>query len=411
MAGSSKSGLAASGTGAGVLRLAAVAGVALLTANCAGKPPPTASAARSGRQVDPKYGVAPSPRLYGENDPIPKGGGRAMVGKPYMVAGHTYVPRENPKGYVREGLASWYGTAFHGRMTANGEVFDRFSVAAAHPTLPLPSYARVTNLANGHSMVVRVNDRGPYHEGRLMDVSERVAEALEFHRRGTTKVRVEYIGKAAVAGSDDRKLMATLRTDGRPAGGPSGANLMVADAGEEAKPFAFRRPEPEPESVAPVVERPRVVTPAPALRVAEAPARPAPVRLAEAVPRHAAAPKLAVEGLNPAVAAAKPGLGAKPVLAAAKPAAPKDRNALAQAMLVAATTAAAKPAGKAGSAPATPRHGAPLALSTPLRLTGSQPAPAKPGAARSQTARSDGGAGANRTHSASAPRARMADML
>lgn len=132
MAGSSKGGLIASGSAAGALRLAAVAGVALLTANCAGTPHPTTTAARSGRQIDPKYGVAPSPRLYGENDPIPKGGGRAMVGKPYMVAGHTYVPREDPRGYVREGLASWYGTAFHGRMTANGEVFDRFSVAAAH---------------------------------------------------------------------------------------------------------------------------------------------------------------------------------------------------------------------------------------------------------------------------------------
>ncbi|ACA20542.1 rare lipoprotein A [Methylobacterium sp. 4-46] len=394
MAGSQNGG---SGT-ASALRLAAVAGVALLTANCAGTPHPGASASvRGGRQVDPKYGVVPSPRLYGENDPIPKGGGRAMVGKPYVVAGHTYVPRENPRGYVREGLASWYGTAFHGRQTANGEVFDRFSVAAAHPTLPLPSYARVTNLANGHSMVVRVNDRGPYHAGRLMDVSERVAEALEFHRRGTTRVRVEYLGMASVAGSDDRKLMATLRTDGSPAGRPSGANLMVADAGEEAKPFAFRQPEPEAAPVRPVVERPRVA-PAPVV-VAEAPRRAAPVRVAEVAPRPAPAPApVRVAQAAPP----RPGLRALP--AAMRPdAAARDRGALAQAMLAAAQAA---PAARA----ATPRHAAPLPLTSPLQLSGAPPRPPlRPGPERSLTAKLDGAEAGERK--GRAPRARTADML
>ncbi|KMO36073.1 lipoprotein, partial [Methylobacterium variabile] len=305
MAGSSKSGSPRPGTERGalrpmpVVRWAAVAGIALAAANCAGPTPKQLAVRSGGREIDPKYGVAASPRLYGENDKIPKGGGRQMTGKPYVVAGRTYVPRQDARGYVREGLASWYGTAFHGRMTANGEVFDRFSVAAAHPTLPLPSYARVTNLQNGHSMVVRVNDRGPYHADRLMDVSQAVAEALDFRRRGTTKVRVEYVGKASVGGSDDRKLMATLRTDGRPAGSPAGANIMVAEAGpdtrpdtrDEARSFAFRQPEAEP--VRPIVERPRIAAP---VRIAEdepetrrpAPARapiPAPVRLAEAAPR------------------------------------------------------------------------------------------------------------------------------
>ncbi|MGY2050890.1 septal ring lytic transglycosylase RlpA family protein [Methylobacterium sp. JK268] len=402
------------GAAAGLLRLAAVAGVALLTANCAGTPQPTATAsARGGRQVDPKYGVVASPRLYGENDPIPKGGGRAMVGKPYVVAGHTYVPRENPHGYVREGLASWYGTAFHGRQTANGEVFDRFSVAAAHPTLPLPSYARVTNLANGHSMVVRVNDRGPYHEGRLMDVSERVAEALEFHRRGTTKVRVEYLGKASVAGSDDRKLMATLRTDGQPAGSPYGANLMVADAGEAATPLAFRRPEPEPEPVRPIVERPRVAPlPAP-VQVAEAPPRPAaaPLRMASAAPVRAAValrpalPPQPVQHPMPLrLAAAEPARGPapRPLPAAMRPAAAaKDRDALAQAMLAASRTAP----GAKGAA-----HPGPLPLTSPLPLTGARPLPpGRPGGERSQTARLDGADPADRKGRAA--RARMADML
>jgi rare lipoprotein A len=383
------SGSGGGGRWAGAARLAAVAGAALLTANCAGSPPPGMTA-KAGRQVDPKYGVAPSPRLYGENDPIPKGGGRAMVGKPYVVAGHTYVPRENPRGYVREGLASWYGTAFHGRLTANGEVFDRFSVAAAHPTLPLPSYARVTNLANGHSMMVRVNDRGPYHAGRLMDVSQSVAEALDFRRQGTTRVRVEYVGKASVAGSDDRKLMATLRTDGRPAGARS---IMLAEAGEEARPqalaesrpesrpetraLAFRRPEPLPEPVPSVVERPR---PAP-LRVAEAP-RPAPLRLVEA---------------------SRPAPAASPRLAAPAPAAsPKDRNGLAQAMLAA--SGARPAAGQAPAGSAAPRPAAPLPLSAPLRLTGAPPHPA---AGRSRTATVESAP----ERKAAGPRAKVAGML
>src|SRR4051812_21320486 len=181
-------------------RILAVSAIALATANCSTGPQKFASSS-SGNGIDPKYGVRASPRLYNEGDVIPKGGGRRFSGKPYVVAGRTYVPREDARGYVREGLASWYGSAFHGRQTANGEVFDRHSIAAAHPILPLPSYARVTNTANGRSLIVRVNDRGPYHADRIMDVSEAVAEALEFHRRGTTRVRVEYVGKASVAGS------------------------------------------------------------------------------------------------------------------------------------------------------------------------------------------------------------------
>ncbi|CAA9306588.1 MAG: Septum-associated rare lipoprotein A, partial [uncultured Microvirga sp.] len=148
--------------------LVAVA-VALFTANCSSQQ----KVVSSGRTLDPKYGVYASPRVIEDGQPVPKGGGREMVGKPYQVAGRTYVPRDNP-GYSRVGLASWYGSDFHGRLTANGEIFDRESLAAAHPTMPLPSYARVTNLENRRSMIVRVNDRGPYHADRVMDVSENV---------------------------------------------------------------------------------------------------------------------------------------------------------------------------------------------------------------------------------------------
>ncbi|KAB1073147.1 septal ring lytic transglycosylase RlpA family protein [Methylobacterium planeticum] len=255
-------------------RILAVSAIALATANCSTSPQKFA-ASSSGNGIDPKYGVKASPRLYNEGDAIPKGGGRRFSGKPYVVAGRTYVPREDARGYVREGLASWYGSAFHGRQTANGEVFDRHSIAAAHPTLPLPSYARVTNVANGHSMIVRVNDRGPYHADRVMDVSEAVAEALEFHRRGTTRVRVEYVGKASVARSDDRKLMATLRTDGRPAAVGGRSPIMLADLGTDAAESA----EPLARTRAPLAFKPREETTeeAPAARL-----RPAPVLVASA---------------------------------------------------------------------------------------------------------------------------------
>ena len=126
--------------------------------------------------------------------------------------------------YTSDGLASWYGEDFHGRATANGEIYDMASISAAHPTLPIPSYARVTNLANGKSIIVRVNDRGPYHANRLIDVSVRTAKLLGFYDHGITRVRVDYVGRAALEGSDDTKLAATLRT-GSPAPGPAEVRL------------------------------------------------------------------------------------------------------------------------------------------------------------------------------------------
>lgn len=191
----------------------------LVLANCA-------SSNQFASRVDPKYGVSSSPRVVALGDPVPKGGGTYRIGKPYVVAGRTYVPEEN-ENYRAEGMASWYGDDFHGRLTANGEVFDMGSLTAAHPTLPMPSYARVTNLSNGKSLVVRVNDRGPYHGNRLIDVSNKAAELLDFKGNGVARVRVEYVGRAPLEGSDDRQLMATLRT-GTPA--PSPSMVRVASA-------------------------------------------------------------------------------------------------------------------------------------------------------------------------------------
>lgn len=175
--------------------------------------------------VDPRYGVSASPRVVGEGEPVPKGGGVYRVGQPYVVAGRVYVPEDNPR-YQATGLASWYGDDFHGRLTANGEVFDLNGISAAHPTLPLPSYARVTNLSNGRSIIVRVNDRGPYHGDRIIDVSTRAANLLDFHSRGTAWVRVDYVGRAPIEGSDDRILAATLRQD-EPAPPPNTIRLAA----------------------------------------------------------------------------------------------------------------------------------------------------------------------------------------
>ncbi len=213
------------------LRGAGCVAVALAVANCSA-PQKNASGG-----IDPKYGVAASPRVVAEGQPVPKGGGRELVGKPYQVAGRVFTPRVDPN-FTVVGTASWYGSAFHGRLTANGEVFDRFSVAAAHPTLPLPSYVRVTNIGNRKSMIVRVNDRGPFHGNRVLDVSQRVAEALEFRHLGTARVKVDYVGRASTRGSDDRILLSTLRSDGMLASLPGGgaAPVLVASAGTSRAP-------------------------------------------------------------------------------------------------------------------------------------------------------------------------------
>jgi rare lipoprotein A len=200
-------------------RSAVAVATCLVLANCA-------SSNKFASRVDPKYGVSSSPRVVAFGEPVPKGGGTYRVGKPYTVAGRVYVPEEDVN-YQEEGLASWYGNDFHGRLTANGEVFDMASLTAAHPTLPMPSYARVTNLRNGKSLIVRVNDRGPYHGNRLIDVSNKAAELLEFKSNGVARVRVEYVGRAPLEGSDDRQLLATLRT-GAPAPTPSSVRIASA---------------------------------------------------------------------------------------------------------------------------------------------------------------------------------------
>lgn len=156
-----------------------------------------------------EFGVAVSPRVTMNPNP-PKGGGRYLVGKPYTVRGQVYTPKEDPRGYTDMGKASWYGSDFHGRRTANGEIFSANAITGAHPTLPLPSYVRVTNTDNGRSVVVRVNDRGPYIHGRIMDLSHKAADILGYVNKGTGNIAVSYIGPAPLNGDDTRMLMASI---------------------------------------------------------------------------------------------------------------------------------------------------------------------------------------------------------
>jgi rare lipoprotein A len=265
-------------------------------AGCAPPPAPHVSYSHGHEHFSQsKYGRA-SKKVVADGEAVPHGGGQYLVGHPYTVAGHRYYPAENPS-YTATGMASWYGAAFHGRRTANGEVYDMASLSAAHPTMPLPSYARVTNLGNGYSVIVRVNDRGPYHAGRVMDVSSRVADVLDMKGMGTARVKVDYVGPAPMEGSDDSQLLASLRTDGSPAnmigysapvmmanaaaeqtetiwslfsGGGRGGQQAQPERQPEARPAPAPAPAPEPPPVQ-VASAPEPPPPPEPVRVAAAP--------------------------------------------------------------------------------------------------------------------------------------------
>jgi rare lipoprotein A len=194
---------------------------------------------------------------------IPRGGGKYHVGNPYQVAGKWFHPKEQP-GYDRKGAASWYGEAFHRRRTSNGEYFDMNMLTAAHPTLPLPSYARVTNLETGKVIVVRINDRGPFVGTRIIDLSKRSAEVLGFKGRGKAHVRVQWIAdaplndqgshlammnKKAAKGASLRTLIATA--DGPARGGNDDVLVAENDAPDEA---TFQQASFKPKKIEPLDE-------------------------------------------------------------------------------------------------------------------------------------------------------------
>ncbi len=215
--------------------------------------------------------------------------GYYKIGKPYQIDGIWYYPRED-WAYDETGIASWYGEQFHGRYTADGEIFDLNELTAAHRILPMPVVVRVTNLDNGRSIRLRVNDRGPYARGRIIDVSRRAAQLLGFERTGTAKVRVQI---------DVPDSMVVATAAGRPSGPPS-IGMAVAEVvsapltlpvsaleamrgkldTQPAQPQTQPRPRPEPAAIA-VASQPLPPSPAP---------RPAKVKVADNAPIAAAAP-------------------------------------------------------------------------------------------------------------------------
>ncbi len=177
--------------------LRALPAAVLLLAACAHAPP------RPGPAHPPAAPATVLPRnapdVYRIPDAVPRDEPRSALGNPpfYYVGAHRYVVLAKRRGYVERGIASWYGTEFHGLHTSTGESYDMFAMTGAHKTLPLPCYARVTNLSNGRSVVVRINDRGPFVANRIIDLSYSAAARLDMIRNGTAFVQVEVLTPAA----------------------------------------------------------------------------------------------------------------------------------------------------------------------------------------------------------------------
>jgi len=156
--------------------------------------PPLGAPRPGGYYMDDGPGANPPDNLDAVPDALPRLEPlHRFANRPYTVFGRDYVPATTLTSYRERGLASWYGRKFHAQKTAIGEPYDMYAMTAAHPTLPLPSYARVTNLANGRSVVVRVNDRGPFHPGRIIDLSYAAAYRLGIAQKGSGEVEVESI--------------------------------------------------------------------------------------------------------------------------------------------------------------------------------------------------------------------------
>jgi rare lipoprotein A (peptidoglycan hydrolase) len=166
---------------------------------CAARGPRASRASSPGASGRPQPSAS-GPLLPSAMRPLPSRG-IYKIGKPYTIAGNTYVPAEDPT-YDETGTASWYGDGFHGGPTANGEVYDMHLLTAAHKTLPMPSYAYVHNPVNGRTIMVRINNRGPFKGDRIIDLSREAARLLDFKARGLATVRVTYAGRAPLNGSD-----------------------------------------------------------------------------------------------------------------------------------------------------------------------------------------------------------------
>lgn len=188
------------------ISILAVLAIALSLAGCGGKPFKQASKTSQGGgyYLDDGPEANPPPNLHAIPDAVPRVEPlHRFANRTYAALGNTYTPQLDRPAYSEEGMASWYGRRFHGRKTASGEPYDMYAMTAAHPTLPIPSYARVTALNSGKSVVVRINDRGPFHSNRIIDLSYTAAYKLGYIAQGSTRVRVESLDPAV---SDTQNL-------------------------------------------------------------------------------------------------------------------------------------------------------------------------------------------------------------
>ncbi|WP_341888675.1 septal ring lytic transglycosylase RlpA family protein [Variovorax sp. YR752] len=216
-----------------------------LLAGCGSRAP---LSGRDGPEANPPSRLAEVPDAEPRIEPIRSGG----PNRPYEVLGRNYVPITQDRAFRERGLASWYGKKFHGRRTANGEVYDMYAMTAAHPTLPLPSYARIRNPANGREIIVRVNDRGPFHKGRIVDLSYTAALKLDL-LRGVAPVELERITFAEIrSGAWRRDRPVPDLPDPAPA-------PAIAAVPLEAPPLpaAAAAPEPEGPALRPLASAPR----------------------------------------------------------------------------------------------------------------------------------------------------------
>jgi rare lipoprotein A len=184
------------------------------------------------------------PDLAAVPEPVPrKEALRSAANKPYSVLGQDFTPFQTLRRYSAKGVGSWYGKKFHGQMTSSGERYDMYGMTAAHPTLPIPSYARVTNLKSGKSVVVRINDRGPFLNGRLIDLSYTAAWKLGYANQGSASLQVDTI----IPGESTVLAAATQAHVAEPAPAPA---VAKADNGEDDDPIAaFAREEAAPRAV------------------------------------------------------------------------------------------------------------------------------------------------------------------
>jgi rare lipoprotein A len=207
---------------------------AIMLVGCGSSPSrPSGSTKPGGYYLDDGPGASPPANLDGISEPVPKLEPiNRSTSRPYSALGHAYRPYTELAPYKARGIASWYGKRYHGQKTSSGEVYDMYAMTAAHTLLPLPSYARVTNVVNGRSVVVRINDRGPFHQDRLIDLSYLAAQRLGLLERGSGIVEVE-----AIIPDRDTRLP-----------------TVAAEPAADTERAATSERVPAPESVAPVPE-------------------------------------------------------------------------------------------------------------------------------------------------------------